>query len=115
VFVLPSLAEGISNTILEAMASGLPIVATDVGGNAELVAQDKTGLLVPRGEPDMLADAIRVYVDSPDLRRLHGANARKRCEDEFSLDAMVQRYQDVYDDLLNTGLELAPVSLSARK
>jgi len=115
VFVLPSLAEGISNTILEAMASGLPVVATNVGGNHELVDQDKTGFLVPRGDPAALADAIRAYVDNPDLRQLHGASARKRSEDEFSIDTMVQRYQDVYDELLNTSMELAPVNLGARK
>ena len=115
VFVLPSLAEGISNTILEAMASGLPIVATDVGGTAELVDQGQTGFLVPRGEPGVLADAIRVYVDNPDLRRLHGDNARKRSEDEFSIDTMVQRYQDVYDDLLTTRMKLAPVNPGVRK
>ena len=115
VFVLPSLAEGISNTILEAMASGLPIVATDVGGNDELVDQDKTGFLVPRGEPAALADAIRMYIDNPELRRLHGANARKRSEDEFSIDTMVQRYQDVYDAQLNTGMEMAPVNPGVRK
>ena len=114
VFVLPSLAEGISNTILEAMASGLPIVATDVGGNKELVDQGTTGYLVPRRDPAALADAIRVYVDDPDLQRRHGANARKRSEDEFSIDKMIQGYQDVYDDLLNTRMELAPVNRSAR-
>ena len=115
VFVLPSLAEGISNTILEAMASGLPVVATDVGGNYELVERDKTGFLVPRADPAALADAIRVYVDDPDLRRRHGANARKRSEDEFSINTMVQRYQDIYDELLNTSMELAPENLSVRK
>jgi sugar transferase (PEP-CTERM/EpsH1 system associated) len=115
VFVLPSLAEGISNTILEAMASGLPVVATDVGGNHELVDQDITGLLVPRGDPAALAAAIRVYVDNPDLRRLHGANARKHSEDEFSLDTMVRHYQDIYDELLNSGVELTPVNNSVRK
>jgi len=115
VFVLPSLAEGISNTILEAMASGLPIVATDVGGNNELVDQDTTGFLVPRADPAALADAIRVYVDDPDLRCRHGTDARKRSEDEFSLDTMVQRYQDIYDELLNTSMELAPENLSVRK
>lgn len=110
VFVLPSLAEGISNTILEAMASGLPIVATRVGGNDELVDQDKTGFLVPRAEPGLLADAIRVYVDNPNLRHLHGTNARKRCEEEFSIDTMVQRYEDVYDHLLNSSLDLSPLN-----
>jgi len=115
VFVLPSLAEGISNTILEAMASGLPVVATDVGGNHELVDQNKTGFLVPRSDPVSLADAIRVYADDPDLRRLHGASARRRSEDEFSIDTMVQRYQHIYDALLNTGVELAPVNLGVRQ
>ncbi len=115
VFVLPSLAEGISNTILEAMASGLPIVATDVGGNYELVDQDKTGFLVPRNDPAALADAIRVYVDDPDLRRRHGAAARKRSEDEFSIDTMVQRYQDIYDEFLDSSLRLTRLNLSLRK
>lgn len=115
VFVLPSLAEGISNTILEAMASGLPVVATDVGGNYELVERDTTGFLVPRADPVALADAIRVYVDDAGLRRRHGANARRRSEDEFSIDTMVQRYQDIYDELLNTGMELTPANLSMRK
>src|SRR5207237_9166164 len=57
-FVLPSLAEGISNTILEAMASGLPVVATSVGGNAELVESGRTGQLVPRSDPEAMAHAI---------------------------------------------------------
>ena len=115
VFVLPSLAEGISNTILEAMASGLPVVATDVGGNYELVDQGTTGFLVPRADPVALAAAIRSYVDDPDLRRRHGENARKRCENEFSIETMVQRYRDIYDELLNTGMELSPVNISAQK
>ena len=62
-----------------------------------------------------LADAIRVYVDDPDLRRRHGANARKRGEDEFSIETMVQHYQDIYDELLNTSMELTPVNLGVRK
>jgi sugar transferase (PEP-CTERM/EpsH1 system associated) len=115
VFVLPSLAEGISNTILEAMASGLPIVATDVGGNHELVERDTTGFLVPRSDPAALADAIRVYVNDPGLRRRHGEAARKRSEDEFSIDIMVQHYQDIYDELLSTDVDLSPVDLSVRK
>ena len=102
IFVLPSLAEGISNTILEAMASGLPVVATDVGGNSELVAAGKTGILVPRADPDAMAEAIRRYVDDPSLRREDGARGRKRCETEFSIDAMVERYATLYDSLLET-------------
>ena len=103
IFVLPSLAEGISNTILEAMASGLPVVATDVGGNSELVATGKTGILVPRADPYAMAEAIRSYVDDPLLRREDGARGRQRCEREFSIDAMVERYATLYDSLLEAG------------
>ena len=100
VFVLPSLAEGISNTILEAMATGLPVVATNVGGNSEILVDGITGFLVPRGNPDALAAAIRRYVDDPVLRRNHGASARRRCETEFSIGTMVRNYQNLYDELL---------------
>jgi sugar transferase (PEP-CTERM/EpsH1 system associated) len=100
IFVLPSLAEGISNTILEAMASGLPIVATDVGGNGELVVGGETGILVPRADPKAMAEAIKRYADDQDLRRLHGEGGRRRCETEFSIDTMVRRYGDLYDGIL---------------
>ncbi|MCK5480231.1 MAG: TIGR03088 family PEP-CTERM/XrtA system glycosyltransferase [Gammaproteobacteria bacterium] len=100
VFVLPSLAEGISNTILEAMATGLPIVATNVGGNSELLVDGTTGFLVPRSNPDALAAAIRRYVDDPGLRLGHGASARRRCESEFSINIMVKNYQELYEGLL---------------
>jgi sugar transferase (PEP-CTERM/EpsH1 system associated) len=100
IFVLPSLAEGISNTILEAMATGLPIVATDVGGNRELVEHGSTGSLVPRGDPAALAAAIRRYIDDPALCREHGAAARRRCESLFSIEVMVRNYLEFYDKLL---------------
>lgn len=100
IFVLPSLAEGISNTILEAMASGLPIVATHVGGNSELVVEGKTGTLVPSANPDAMADALQHYIKDADLRRQHGIQARQRIEQEFNLDTMVQRYLSVYDDVI---------------
>ncbi len=99
-FVLPSLAEGISNTILEAMASGLPVVATNVGGNSELVAEGETGALVPRSDPDALAQALGLYLEDAATAARHGRAARERVEREFSLEAMVQRYVAVYDDLL---------------
>lgn len=100
VFALPSLAEGISNTILEAMASGLPVVATDVGGNSELVHEGVTGILVPRSDPEALAQALRRYIDDPLLAAQHGRAGRERVEREFSLDAMMRRYLAVYDGLL---------------
>ncbi|MEJ2347452.1 MAG: glycosyltransferase, partial [Gammaproteobacteria bacterium] len=96
-FVLPSLAEGISNTILEAMASGLPVVATDVGGNRELVVSGETGALVERADQQALARAIEVYVIDEAMREEHGARARVRAVQDFSIDAMVDRYAHIYE------------------
>lgn len=98
VFVLPSRAEGISNTILEAMACGLPVVATDVGGNGELVAAGETGLLVPPENPEALATAMARYLDDPLLSRRQGRAGRARVESRFSLETMLQAYDRVYQD-----------------
>ena len=100
IFVLPSLAEGISNTILEAMASGLPVVATHVGGNSELVVEGQTGALVPPANPDAMADALQRYIEDPALRHQQGRQGRQRIEHEFNLAYMVQRYLSVYDDVI---------------
>lgn len=99
-FVLPSLAEGISNTILEAMASGLPVVATVVGGNPELVEDGVTGRLVPPANPLALADVMRVYLENPKLVRAHGLAGRRRVEERFSLETMVGAYAELYASLL---------------
>lgn len=99
IFVLPSLGEGISNTILEAMASGLPIVATHVGGNPELVHHDN-GILVPAADHAALADAIARYAANAELRSVHGRRGRAIVETRFSIQAMVQGYLGVYDDLV---------------
>ena len=101
VFVLPSLREGISNTILEAMASGLPVVATRVGGNPELVDEGGTGTLVPPSDPIQLAEAICAYLVDPSRMIGHGRAGRKVAETRFSLSAMVDRYLDIYDTVLN--------------
>jgi sugar transferase (PEP-CTERM/EpsH1 system associated) len=99
-FVLPSLGEGISNTILEAMSTGLPVVATAVGGNAELVADGVTGVLVPPDEPGAMMRAILRYYRNPDLLAGHGRAARQQVEISFSLEAMTQGYIRVYDKAL---------------
>ena len=100
-FVLPSLAEGISNTILEAMASGLPVIATRVGGNAELVDDGTTGTLVPSADAEALAQAMLRYARDPELARAQGRAGRARAERLFSLDAMVAQYTALYDRLLD--------------
>ncbi len=99
-FVLPSLAEGISNTILEAMASGLPVLATAVGGNPELIEDGVTGTLVPRDDPESMARAMRAYAESTELCRRHGMDARRTIERKFGMEAMVDAYMAIYDKLL---------------
>ena len=99
-FALPSLGEGISNTILEAMASGLPVVATRVGGNVELVLEGDTGHLVPPGNPAALAEAIFKYYQDEAMASRHGQRARKVIEQQFSMRAMTDGYLAVYDQVL---------------
>ena len=101
-FVLPSRGEGISNTILEAMASGLPVVATDVGGNAELVSHGRTGEIVPAADPSALATSLLRLADNPALAQTMGQAGRAEAERHFSLAAMVSGYQGLYDQQLRT-------------
>ena len=100
VFVLPSINEGISNTILEAMATALPVVAGRVGGNPELVADGLTGRLYDPTDPAALEQALLPYLTDPALRHAHGRAGRDRVVQNFSLDAMIARYQSLYDELL---------------
>ncbi|MEM7765620.1 MAG: TIGR03088 family PEP-CTERM/XrtA system glycosyltransferase [Pseudomonadota bacterium] len=97
VFALPSLREGISNTILEAMACGVPVVATDTGGNPELVTDGKTGALVPVGDSAALAAALSRYVHDGDYRQSHSVAARDDAEKRLSLATMINHYEALYD------------------
>ena len=96
-FVLPSLAEGISNTILEAMATALPVIATRVGGNAELVDDGRTGALVPPDDVDALAQALLRMATDPARAAAMGRAGRAEVERRFSLQAMVAAYHALYD------------------
>ena len=98
--LLSSHQEGFSNTILEAMAAGLPMIVTNVGGNAEAVVDGETGLVVPARDPHALAEAIVLIARDPNLRRRYGAAGRKRVESMFSLDACVAKYEALYRGLL---------------
>jgi sugar transferase (PEP-CTERM/EpsH1 system associated) len=99
-FVLPSLGEGMSNTILEAMASGLPVIATRVGGNPELVDEGQTGFLVPPASPAALATAIQWYIDNPSLIAIHGRAGRAKVEGQYGIKSVIERYLAVYDRVL---------------
>ena len=96
VFVLPSLGEGISNAILEAMATGLPVIATRVGGNSELVLDGITGRLIEPRRPEVLAEALATYLGDAARARSHGAAARERAVDEFGLERMLTGYATLY-------------------
>jgi sugar transferase (PEP-CTERM/EpsH1 system associated) len=100
VFVLPSIGEGMSNTVLEAMASGLPVVATRVGGNPELVEPGVNGCLVPAGDERALAEAIAMYGDDAHLRTLHGKASRDRAAGRFELGRMCSSYENLYAECL---------------
>lgn len=101
-FVQPSLDEGFGVAVLEAMASGLPVVASDVGGLREIVEDGKTGFLVPPRDPAAFAEKIRLLLGDPDLRAAMGAAGRRRAQEEFSLTAMVRRTAEFYDRLLES-------------
>lgn len=99
-FALPSLAEGVSNTILEAMSSGVAVVATDVGGNAELVAHGRSGEIVPSADVEALAASLVRMACDPERTRAMGRAGREDVEQRFSLQAMVSAYAGLYDALL---------------
>jgi len=107
-FVLSSIAEGMPVTLMEAMAAGLPVVATDVGGVGSVVENGVTGTLVSASDPSALAHALGTYVADETLRRQHGDAGRARAVAHFSLAAMVAGYVALYDGLLNRRPGTAP-------
>jgi L-malate glycosyltransferase len=103
VFVLPSHVEGMSNALLEAMAAGLPVVATNIGGNGEVVLAGETGLLVPPRDPVALAEAIVLLLKDAERARAMGAAGRARVLQHFTVEQMVARHQALYASLLGEG------------
>jgi sugar transferase (PEP-CTERM/EpsH1 system associated) len=100
-FALPSLAEGISNTVLEAMATGLPVIATAVGGNADLVRHGETGLVVPANDTAVLSAAIEQMATDPEGACAMGRRGRDIAHARFSLQSMIGQYHDLYARHLN--------------
>lgn len=100
IFVLPSRSEGFSNAILEAMAASLPVIATNVGGNAEAVGDGQTGLIVPAEDPTALADAILRMLSHPVTMRRMGQSGRQRAQEVFTSVAMIRQFEMLYRHLL---------------
>lgn len=107
VFALSSRREGISNTVLEAMASGIPVVASATGGNLELIEDGRTGMLVPPGDSEAIARALLSYAGDDGMRERHGRAARARAEREYSLQRMLADYESLYRAQCNAVEEAA--------
>jgi len=102
-YVLSSLCEGISNSLLEAMATALPVIVTATGGNPEVVVDGDSGLLFPVGDAERLAEQLLLLYDDRNRREQMGKQALRRVEERFSLDSMVAGYEEMYQRLAGNG------------
>jgi glycosyltransferase involved in cell wall biosynthesis len=100
IFVLPSLSEALSNSLMEAMACGCCVIASDVGGNPELVRPGETGLLFERGNPESLAAALVRVIDNTDLRRRLASGGERFIRANFSAASAARRMGEIYTELL---------------
>ncbi len=98
--VLPSSSESLSNVIMESMAAGVPVVASDAGGNPELVKHGETGFLFASGEESQFAEALETLIVQPDLRKRLAVSARARAQSEYAIPRVRDRYQNLYCGLL---------------
>lgn len=110
IFVLPSRSEGLSNALLEAMACGLPVVATNVGGNIDLIRTGQNGLLVEKDSPDHLAGAIEKLLIDPALADRLGQAARNTIVADYGMEPVTLKYIALYHELLKDRLNHAALS-----
>lgn len=108
VFVLPSRSEGMSNVLLEAMACGVPIVATAVGGNTDLISDRRNGILVPPSDPDALGEALGELLLNGALAEQLGSRARKTVEEHYTLEMIADRYLNLYNRLAPASVRAVP-------
>ncbi|MEK7136819.1 MAG: glycosyltransferase, partial [Patescibacteria group bacterium] len=99
VFVLPSYSEGLSNALMEAMASGCACIATRTGGNVHLIEEGKSGLLFAPGDRKALQDHLERLLQSSDLRHTLGSAAQKRIGERFSATAVMKEYATLFADV----------------
>jgi len=109
VFVQPSLREGLSISLIEAAAAGLPSVACTITGNAEIVRHGQTGILVPPADPAALGAAVRSLLEDPEAAREMGRAARRHAEARFSVERMVTEHLAAYDSLMTAKARSKPV------
>ena len=100
IFSLPSLSEGFNRSLLEAMACGLPVVATSVGGNIEIVQNGVNGLLVPPGNPEALASAVTELLKDKEKARKMGLEGQRLVEENFSMEKNVEKIERLYLQIL---------------
>ncbi|MFH1215529.1 MAG: glycosyltransferase [Pseudomonadota bacterium] len=99
IFVLPSLNEGMANSILEAMSCGKPIIATDVGANSELICDGENGYIIPKNEERPLIDKILYLLENPEICKSFGEKSRQKVESKWSMGAMIDSYQKIYSEI----------------
>ena len=106
IYVQPALYAGLSNSVLEAMASGLPVIATDVGGTSEAIIDGKTGFLVPPKNQEAIAEKITYLIEHPDVARRLGQNAKVSVREKFSVESMVNQTNQLFESMIQSKLKL---------